>query len=255
MNILITGGSGYIGKSLYSAFKNKYNVTSISRKNFDLKNLKSCFDWFQNKTFDVVIHTAAVGGSRLQKDDESVLIENIDIYNNVLSCKKHFNKMIYFGSGAEIFQPNTFYGTSKKIISESINKSDNVYNLRIFGVFDENELETRFIKSNIIRYIKNEPIILHNNKQMDFFYMKDVILLVKYYIQNSNLPKTVDCSYKEKHTLMDIANYINTLSDYKVPIIVEDSNKFEHYCGTYHGLPINEIGLFEGINQTAKKLI
>jgi hypothetical protein len=85
--------------------------------------------------------------------------------------------------------------------------------------------------------------------------MKDLISLVEYYIQNSNLPKTVDCSYKEKHTLMDIANYINTLSDYKVPIIVEDSNKFEHYCGTYHGLPINEIGLFEGINQTAKKLI
>jgi nucleoside-diphosphate-sugar epimerase len=177
------------------------------------------------------------------------------MHYNLLANSDKFDKFISFGSGAEIFNPNTPYGLSKKVIANSINQTLNWYNLKIFAVFDENELNTRFIKANLLHYIKKEPIIVHNNKQMDFFYMKDLISLVEYYIQNSNLPKTVDCSYKEKHTLMDIANYINTLSDYKVPIIVEDSNKFEYYCGTHHGLSINEIGLFEGINQTAKKLI
>ena len=36
MNILITGGKGYIAQSLYLALKNEYNVISISRDNFDL---------------------------------------------------------------------------------------------------------------------------------------------------------------------------------------------------------------------------
>jgi GDP-L-fucose synthase len=253
MNILITGGNGYIAKSLHSAFKNKYNVTSISRNDFDLRNLKSCFDWFQDKTFDVVIHTAAVGGSRLRQDDESVLIENVEIYHNILSCQKHFGKMIYFGSGAEIFQSQTFYGTSKKIISESIYSNDNVYNLRIFGVFDENELETRFIKSNIIRYIKKEPLTIHSNKLMDFFYMKDLIALVDHYIQNNNLDKTINCSYETKSTLVNIANFINGLSDYKVPINIQNKHTLDFYCGDSH-LPIKPIGLEQGILNTYKIL-
>ena len=39
MNILITGGNGYIAKSLHNALKDKYNVLSVSRDNFDLTNL------------------------------------------------------------------------------------------------------------------------------------------------------------------------------------------------------------------------
>ena len=36
MKILITGGNGYIAKNLYNAFKDKYDVTSITRQDFDL---------------------------------------------------------------------------------------------------------------------------------------------------------------------------------------------------------------------------
>jgi GDP-L-fucose synthase len=255
MKICVTGANGYIGKSLISGLNKKYSITAIARNNFDITDLKQTIEWFSNKKFDVVIHTAITGGSRLKEDNSDVLEINLRMHYNLLANSDKFDKFISFGSGAEIFNPNTPYGLSKKVIANSINQTLNWYNLKIFAVFDENELNTRFIKANLLHYIKKEPIIVHNNKQMDFFYMKDLISLVEYYIQNSNLPKTVDCSYKEKHTLMDIANYINTLSDYKVPIIVEDSNKFEYYCGTHHGLSINEIGLFEGINQTAKKLI
>jgi GDP-L-fucose synthase len=255
MRILITGGNGYIGRNLFISLASKYNVTRITRQNFDLTNYNDTCEWFHERQFDVVIHTAISGGNRLHEDDNSVFEQNMAMFNNLIVNKHCFSKLISFGSGAEIFHGDTPYANSKREIAKHILHYPNFYNLRIFGVFDYNELDSRFIKSNIIRYLKKDPMVIHFKKIMDFFYMKDLISLVEYYIQNSNLPKTVDCSYKEKHTLIDIANYINTLSDYKVPIIVEDSNKFEHYSGTNHGLPINEIGLFEGINQTAKKLI
>jgi GDP-L-fucose synthase len=253
MNILITGANGYVGKSIYCALKNVYNITCITRNDFDLTNLNCCSDWFYNKSFDVVIHTAAVGGSRLIKDDESVFTKNIKIYNNIISCRKHFNKMIYFGSGAEIFQPNTFYGTSKKVISELINETESVYNLRIFGVFDENELNTRFIKANILRYINKEPMLIQSNKLMDFFYMKDLISLVQYYIKNDTLDKTINCSYETKSTLVNIANFINTLSDYKVSVNIEQKHTLDFYCGNSY-LPITPIGLEQGILNTYKIL-
>ena len=149
------------------------------------------------------------------------------MYYNLLRNQKHYNKFINFGSGAELLMKDTPYGLSKHIIRESIKLKPNYYNLRIFGVFDENELNTRFIKANIKRYINKQPIEIYQNKFMDFFYMKDLVSLVKFYIFNNNLKKEINCTYSETLTLLDIANYINTLSDYKVeiPNLVKDKIK------------------------------
>lgn len=249
MNILITGGNGYIGKKLYSCLSHKYEVLSINRSHFNLTNSKDTKNWFDNKNFDLVIHTAIVGGSRLKEDDDSVYINNINMFDNLEQNRHRFNKLISFGSGAELFQ-DTSYAASKRIINEKIKKIKNWYNIRIFGVFDENELETRFIKSNIIRYIKKEPMIIHTNKIMDFFYMKDLISLVDYYAINDTPPKETNCSYEEKYTLKNIANVINNLDTHKVPIEILEKKQLEFYCGEATEIPIKLIGLKSGIEET-----
>jgi hypothetical protein len=62
------------------------------------------------------------------------------------------------------------------------NNIDGFFNLKLFGVFDENELNTRFIKSNLLRYINRENMVIHKNKFMDFFYIEDLVKVVKHYI-------------------------------------------------------------------------
>lgn len=252
MKILITGGNGYIAKSINSELKIKYDITTITRDNFDLSDYNLSCKWFCDKEYDVVIHTATTGGSRLKNEDNSVYENNIKMINNLYSNKKHFKKLITFGSGAELFY-NTPYSKSKKDINFIVNKIDNWFNLRIFAVFNENELNTRFIKSNILRYLKKEPLVIHTNKIMDFFYMSDLISLIDLYINEDHLPKEINCSYEEKYTLKNIANIINTLGDYKLPIVVENKNKLEFYCGDSY-LPINPIGLKDGIIKTFNKL-
>ena len=69
MNILITGGNGYIAKSLAN---NLNNVTSITRKDFDLTDRHATDKWFEEKYFDVIIHTAVKGGSRLLVDGGNI---------------------------------------------------------------------------------------------------------------------------------------------------------------------------------------
>ena len=249
MNILITGGSGYLAKSIHQKISAVHDVTSITRSDFDLSNYKQTLNWFSNKTYDVVIHTAISGGSRLQTDQHSVFTENMAMFDNLIDNKDRFSKLITFGSGAELFHGNTPYANSKRQISKEIIKHSNFYNLRIFGVFDHNELETRFIKSNIIRYIKKEPMIIHENKIMDFFYMKDLISLVEYYMINHELQQEINCSYEYKYTLQNIANFINTLGSHKVPVVIQDKNKFDFYCGS-SDLPISVIGASDGIRET-----
>lgn len=252
MKILITGKNGYIGRSLYSYLHSKYEVTCIGRDDFNLTDSIATNNWFSGKYFDVVIHTAIVGGHRNKLEDSSIIDQNIKLYYNLLNHQTNYNKFINLGSGAELTH-STPYGLSKFIISQSINDKPNFYNLRIFGVFDENELDTRFIKSNIKRYINKETIQIYENKLMDFIYMKDLVTLIEYYINNNNLPKTLDCIYSGmKLYLYNIAKIINTLDTYEVPISV--GNDISGYVGQYHPLDVNFIGLKRGIEETYNKL-
>tara|TARA_R110000824_G_scaffold276710_4_gene465127 strand:- start:1048 stop:1833 length:786 start_codon:yes stop_codon:yes gene_type:complete len=254
LKVLVTGGNGYIAKSLATALGSKYNITSVTRNDFDLTDTRSTCDWFKNKYFDVVLHTAIVGGNRLHQDTHDVIDQNLLMYYNLLGNKERYGKFINFGSGAEQFQPHSPYGISKKIISDSVINTDNFYNIRIFGIFDENELERRFIRSNITRYLNNEPMIIHNNIMMDFFYMKDLISLVEYFIDNTILSKEANCCYQEKITLKSIADIINTMGEYSVPIQTTSDKISDFYCGESILPPIHIYGLRIGIHNTFTKL-
>lgn len=258
MKVLITGANGYIAKSLSNNLT-EYNITTITRQDFDLVNRNATNDWFKDKYFDVVIHTAVVGGSRLKTDDGETFYQNIQMFYNLLNNKHCFNNLIHFGSGAELGIPDSPYGMSKNVINRIIKHEPNFHNIRIFAVFDENELNTRFIKSSIKKYINKTPIQIHQDKLMDFFYVGDLVKLVKHIITLmefpfNDIPKTIDCSYNKSLSLLEITNIINSLSNYKVDVEVGDI-KGDNYIGFNSGLDIKWIGLEKGIKNVYKKLL
>lgn len=265
--ILITGGKGYVARSIYSALKDIYDVTSISRSDFDLGDREKTDKFFENKHFDVVIHTAIKGGSRLQPDILDFTHINLSMFYNLLANRDHYEKLINIGSGAEIGYPISPYGLSKSIISKLVDNECYFYNIRVFGLFNEDELDTRFIKANTQRYINHQPIIIDQNKYMDFFYMGDFINILKFYINRNHKfeapPKSMDCSYNYHLSLVDIAEMINNLSDYIVPVIVNNSGLAAPYVGEYSiphiensDIPIIEYsGLKQGITNVYNKLI
>jgi GDP-L-fucose synthase len=253
MNILITGGNGFIGSSI-KLYLDSIDMKSISlsRKDFDLSCYESTKEWFvkNDQYFDVVIHTAIKGGSRLKEDDCDIIDNNLKMYYNLISNNKYFHKFINLSSGAEYSQYDKPYGLSKRTISESIKCKKNYFNLRIYSLFNENELNTRFIKNNIHNYILNQNITIFQNKLMDFMYMKDFLSIVHEYIINSNLPHQIDCVYNNKYSLSDIAKIINNLETQKVDIDILNTNLGEPYIGQYTDIGLKFIGTEQGINDT-----
>lgn len=250
MKILITGGNGYVGSSLYNNLLNEFDVIKITRSDFDLRNISSMLNFFNDKYFDVVINCASKGGSRLEKDEWGIFVNNVDIFYNLMHCSEHFGKLINFGSGASKYDFLNPYGLSKLTIEKTISTHPKFYNINIFAVFDENESDSRFIKTNMRNYVNKDPMEIFVNKKMDFIYMSDFISIVKYYILNDNSPKEIDCTYPETKTLVDITNMINELADHKVPIL-RTGYAVDHYCENYHGkytpINLNYIGLNQGI--------
>ena len=256
MKILITGANGYIAKSLISSLKDKIEIIAISRKDVDLCNRDAVNAYFANKYFDSIIHCAIVGGSRLKQDSMNVLDQNLIMYYNLLENKKHFGKFINFGSGAEDTARDTPYGLSKYVIRKSIETQDNFYDIKIYAVFDENELNTRFIKSNILRYLNKESMQIHSDKKMTFFYMKDLVKLVEHILltDTKKLMKYNYASYIESLSLSDIANIINELDSYKVPILIGNETDKDYISEYNAGYLLDYIGLEEGIRQTFESI-
>jgi GDP-L-fucose synthase len=267
--ILITGANGYIGSTLCTELT-ECTITQLTREVVDLTDGESVDAWFKDKNFDVVIHCATVGGSRLQQDEGSVVHKNLSMFYNLLRNKKHYKKLISIGSGAEFDRttkitplwsenkyPTDPYGLSKSIMNKLIGETEKFYNLRVYAVFDENELNTRFIKSSITRYINNQAIEIHQDRALDFFYMKDFVEVVKYYIHSNNPPKVLDCSYKQKYYLKDIAELINKLDSQKVSIIFSKEGFNLPYCGDSMPLEILKIemvGLKKAIVEVYNKI-
>ena len=253
MNVLITGANGYIAKSLIESLSSEHSIICLSREEADLASLVELNKFFdKHPIFDAVIHTAITGGRRTKPEDSETIDQNIKMYYNLLENRNSFCRFISFGSGAELLALNTPYGISKRLIAESMKDKDKFTNIRIFGCFDHNEADNRFIKGNIIRYINKEPIQIYENKQMDFFFMEDLVSVVKYCLAQENPPKEINCSYKEKHSLHQIAEIINKLGNYNV-LISSNNSSGKDYIGEFN-LPVPYIGLEKGIRSVYDKL-
>ena len=252
------------------------DIIALNKKQLDVTNKKQVDEFFTKNKIDIVLNTAAQGGKRKIVDKSDIVYNNILMIENLYRHKDKFKFMINFGTGAELDReegfeeaseeeviyrlPKDYYGLSKNIIAKRIIDLDtNIHNFRLFNVFSELEILDRFIKSNIINYINKKSMVIHENRKFDFFYIQDIIEVTLYYIRNydKSLPKTLNMVYDEKKTLLDIANFINTLGSYTVPIEIISGIEGSSYTGSsqkLYSLGINFVGLEAGIRNVYNKL-
>ena len=255
MRVLVTGKNGFIGSNLIKKLQYYgYDTYGVGRDDFDLTDREQTNQWFENKDWDIVIHTAIVGGSRLKEDSKEVFFDNLSMFYNLIANKDKFSQLISFGSGAERYNPTDPYGLSKNIINRIIKGEPQFNNIRIYGVFGEDEWDTRFIKANIKRYINKQPLVIHQNKFMDFIYIDDLILLVHYVIQNIE-EKLIEANYIQPYSLNDIALLAIKLGYHKCEIKIENNEMGEKYRGGYNHVKLPYIGLERGIKKVYNKLI
>ena len=266
MKILITGSGGYLGGKLLSELNKDYTTIAPKRAELDLTDSDQVDKFMKNKLFDWVIHCAIIGGRREDTDDSKTTYNNLKIFFNLMNNRESFKKMINFSSGADfdrrkvinnqtnnllISFPVDYYGMSKSIISKLI-KDYPYYNLRLYGIFGPDEKDDRFIKMCIKNSKTGNNIVINRDRFFDFFYVEDLVQIIKNLISNKMQQSNLDFDfvYKEKLRLSQIANYINELSNNKSRVLIEN-NDSNSYTGTYNNSfdNLNLVGLKEGIRR------
>lgn len=245
-NILITGANGFIGRNLSEQLMNKYNLFIPLRSELNFLNEENVDNYFKNHEIDVVVHTAVVGGSRIEEHTDLALSQNLRMFFNILKNKKYFKKMIYLGSGAEYDKtkpiisikeddfgksiPVDEYGFFKYVCSKYIEEQNNIVSLRIFGLFGKHEdYRYRFISNAICQNILGLPITINQNVFFDYVFIDDFVKIVNYFINNEVKNKFYNIGTGKKIDLLTIANLINEIADKKSEIIVKNNGLNNEY--------------------------
>jgi UDP-glucose 4-epimerase len=251
LNLLITGCNGFIAREISRNFKDKkYNLFLTNRSNLDIANTRQVDDFFKKNKIDYVIHTAISGGRKEHPDGVNDLFENLVMYNNLANNNHRFKLMINLGSGAEfdrslnieeesedtIFSrtPKDYYGLSKNLITRQIHQRENIFNLRLFGCFGALEGPRRLIHESFHSSLKNTPPTIHQDKLMDFFYVKDLCKVIDFYFktEHHSLSKDVNLCYDLKKTIKDIVFFINTLTNNSKGVIIHNKQIGLSYTGS-----------------------
>lgn len=188
--VCVLGAGGFIGKNL---LKNT-DWVGVTKHDLDLTNQQAVQVYFDKHHYDVVIHCAVTGGSRLKADDGNVMYKNLLMFENVVRVFK--GKLIYFSSGAALrgTPPTDPYGFSKWLIDRRIETIPDAYSLRIWGCYGPDELPTRFSA-----VCKNDGhVIIERDRYFDFMDVKHVKEIVHKYVVGDCIDKEFNLVYPEK---------------------------------------------------------
>jgi nucleoside-diphosphate-sugar epimerase len=258
MNIIITGGNGFLGSNIarkalnnhhkvYIFSKNTNNIEDIlSQITFDSSDTKS-LTTYQDKielfSPDVIIHCGWNGGNSYNDTTHlDQFYENVDPsirLLEMLSQLKKKPKFIGFGSFAEYGNittpvneltqefPTNLYGLSKytfKKYSEMLCKQfemDWVW-VRPCYVYGPGDVSTRLIPNVIKKFINNEYVILNEcTSIIDYIYIDDFVDAVYLLTLSKHTGVYNICSGKQ-YKIKEIIDYI--YQETKSTSIVEFNN-------------------------------
>ena len=191
MRILITGGSGFIGRNLAQQLGEKHSVAAPGRRELDLLDAGAVREFVGRGGFDVVIHAAGERSNRLLGCGPETLERNCRMFFNLARNAPAFGRMFFLSSGAvydraqpmhrisedayDAHVPAEPYGFSKYICAQAIDAMDKVYELRLFGVFGPHEdWRVRFISNACCRAAWDLPVVIRQNVFFDYLDVADL---------------------------------------------------------------------------------
>lgn len=255
-NILITGSSGFIGRNLKEFFEKKYHVFAPGHAELDLLKYDELEKFVIRNQISQIIHAAI--HVPMFNGTENEFYNDMKMFLNIQKISKMVSKVIYFGSGAEYDKrrnirliseesfgeciPVSEYGLAKYNMNLLAQGSDNIYNLRLFGVYGKYELvNIKFLSNLCCKAIYDLPLTIRKDCYFDFLYIDDLCKVVEWMLNNRPLYHDYNTCSGRDYLLSELALKVKKVSGKKLPIIMLSDEKNNDYSASNNRL-ITELG-------------
>jgi len=242
MNILLTGGTGFIGRNLLERLRDEYKIFAPRHSELEIMDSVAVRKYIKKNKIKVVIHAAIKHGDQVL---ENILRMFMSIYNNL----DLLDKFINFGSGAEYaktrdlkkvkeeelgkFIPQDNYGLGKLICSQLVRENKKVVTLIPFGIFGKYEdYRFKFISNSIVKNLLGLPIKIKQDVIFDYLYINDLIPIVKFFLKNNNFYGDYNVTSTQSISLKEIAEIINRISKKTSEIAIVNKKLNYQYTGS-----------------------
>ena len=219
-SVLITGASGFVGSYLTNNLPG-YDVIAINHQDLDLLDQEMVQAFFADKNFHTIIHCATYGRRAVRTLNPTIFHNNLSMFNNLVSCKQHYQQFINIASGAEfdvdvvndqtteeeLFQrqPPQSHGASKNSIARLVTQMPNFYNLRMFGGFGQHDTAYIDPLQDVVKNISaHRRFRFENDRFLDLFSLHDLAVVIDQTIQGNLKYNDVNLVYDQKHRLSDV---------------------------------------------------
>jgi GDP-L-fucose synthase len=260
VKVLLTGGSGFIGRNLTEYLGGRYSIAAPTSSELNLLDENCVREYLRTGHFDVVVHTATTRSNRRIGAASDLLDRNCRMFFNLARSRSYFGKMLHFGSGAEYSRvglparvsesyfdthvPTDPYGFSKYICTQYAATTDNIFVLRLFGVFGKYEAwDVRFISNACARVVRGLPIMIRQNVRFDYLYVSELAELLAWFVEHEPRQKAYNVCRGEAFTLHELAELVAAASGCNPDIIVHNPAMAPEYSADNTRM-LNEIGNF-----------
>ena len=224
--IVITGGSGLLGKYFYKKYKNVYKIIKYP---YRIEKFKRFEKWLSKKKFNYFIHFAAITKNESKKYKDILQLVNVKSPIKILNIinKKNINNFSYFLfiSSSHVYGysknkikenkkrvPQNSYGLSKKKVEDYIMHNRKKYNFkvgiaRIFNSTGPKQKKGNFVPDMILK-MKNINKIKNINQYRDFIHIDDVSKSIKRLIERE-IEYPINISSGQKINLINACKILN----------------------------------------------
>ena len=257
MKIAVLGAGGFVGSSIAKYFAKDNLVIPVTRETVNLLDPILVTKWLSNNRFDIIINAATtMNDSALLYDTRN----NLGLFMNFYNNRTLFKKFINFSSGAEFDRRNDInqyteeqifsvmpadsYGFGQNIKSRISWDTPSFYTIRIFNCFGLGEISTR-IFPGMLKATKENPLKIVNDREFDYFGVRDLCRLTDYVINNSPSSKDINAVYQEKHTISTVLSKFCSLNNLEPNYQIESvgGNRYTGSGRILNELPVQLLGL------------
>ena len=221
--------------------------------------------------FDAVIHSAIKPGHRNAPDQTGLLEANTRMFFNLARCRDSFGTMLFLGSGSVYdmrhYQPRMKedyfdahvpvdpVGYAKYLCAKYIETTDNIYDLRVFGIFGRYEdYAIRFISNAICKALFDLPITCRQNRVFSYLFIDDLMPVLRFFIEKPPL-RAYNITPDETVELVHIAQKVLEVSGKDLPVLIAQEGMGIEYSGDNARLrKAMPTGTMTPIDQAIRKL-